>query len=437
MLTIKDSDKLSIQLREKLYQLPLNHLASKYGFMKRDPQKISPINFLLSLFIMILTGSNSLSSFATTIGLIGGFTLSKQAVAKRITDHLVNFLKALLAHSLSFTIQSESEPLYQNITSKFKRILIHDSTSIKVNSKLSTYFPGSKNQSQKPIAIVKIQAIFDLLSETFCEFSLSPYTRNDQTAGSDIIDILKPDDLVIRDLGYFVLKNLKKIHNKSAYFISRLKYGIALFTSDAKTRLNLLNELKNHSKLDINIFLGVSEKLPARLIAIPVSEQVASMRRRKSRRDCRSNPSKEHLALLGWNIFITNVHCSINKEEIVKLYNCRWRIETIFKSWKSHFNITNVPDASVIRVRSFIYANLIFITLFQTHVFVELYKRIMKENRKQLSLLKVSRFFKNQIWAIILYAQQFHIIQEQILYQCKYESRCQRTNYTQMIMNLG
>jgi hypothetical protein len=438
MLSIKDSDKLSMQLKEKLQQLPLNHLAIKYSFMKREPQKISPVHFILGFFIMVLTGASSLSSFATSIGLMGGFTLSKQAVAKRITENLVNFLKALLAYSLSYTVQFKSEPIYQNLSSKFNRILLHDSTSIQVDSKLVEHFPGCKNQSQKPIAILKIQAIYDLLSETFCKFNLSSFTRNDQKASSDIIDILIPRDLVIRDLGYFDLSNFKTIHSKSAYFISRLKFGTVIFKSDSKTRLNLLDELTRHRELDIDIVLGVDEKLHVRLIAIPVSESVASMRRRKAKRDCRANSSKERLELLGWNIFMTNVRRSIlSDKEILKLYNCRWRIEILFKSWKSHFNITNVPNASATRVESFIYANLIFITLFQTYVFAELYERILKENGNQLSLLKVSRFFKNQIWAIILYAQHFHIIQEQIFYHCQYESRCQRTNHTQMVMDLG
>lgn len=438
MLSIKDSDKLSIQLKEKLQQLPLNKLAIKYGFMKREPQKISPVRFVLGFFIMVLTGANSLSSFAATIGLMGGFTLSKQAVAKRITENLVNFLKALLAYSLSYTVQFKSEPIYQNLSSKFNRILLHDSTTIQLNANLVDHFPGCKNQSKKPIAILKIQAIYDLLSETFCKFNLSPFTINDQKAGSDIVDILKPGDLVIRDLGYFTLRNFKVINSHGAYFISRLKYGVSIFDSDGKSRLSLLNELSNHGKLDIDIVLGNNEKLPLRLIAIPVSEQIASTRRRKAKRDCRSNPGKEHLALLGWNIFITNIPRSILIEDvIVKLYNCRWRIETIFKSWKSHFNITNVPNASVTRVKSFIFANLIFITLFQTYVFMDFYKRFINQNGKQLSLLKMTRFFKNQIWAIILYAQRFCIIQEQIFYHCRYESRCQRTNHAQMVMDLG
>jgi hypothetical protein len=369
---------------------------------------------------------------------MGGFTLSKQAVAKRITENLVNFLRGLLAYSLSYTVQFKSEPIYKNLSSKFNRILLHDSTSIQLNAKLADHFPGCKNQSKKPIAILKIQAIYDLISESFCKFNLSPFTRNDQKAGSDIIDILKPGDLVIRDLGYFTLKNFNVINSHDAYFISRLKYGVAIFGSDTKTRLSLLNELSNHSKLDIDIVLGLNEKLPVRLIATPVSEQIASKRRRNARRDCRSNPSKEHLALLGWNIFITNIPRFILTEDvIVKLYNCRWRIETIFKSWKSHFNITNVPNASVTRVKSFIFAYLIFITLFQTYVFMEFYKRSIKEMGQQISLLKVTRFFKNQIWAIILYAQNFHLIQDQLVYHCKYESRCQRTNHTQMVMDLG
>ena len=63
----------------------------------------------------------------------------------------------------------------------------------------------------------------------------------------------------------------------------------------------------------------------------------------------------------------TNIDLSVfDAEHIAEIYSLRWRIEIVFKSWKSHFNITNVPNASATRVISYIYTTLIFIALFQT-----------------------------------------------------------------------
>jgi hypothetical protein len=41
-------------------------------------------------------------------------------------------------------------------------------------------------------------------------------------------------DLLIRDLGYFVLKVLGGIIEKKAFFISRLRYGITLYDEIGK-----------------------------------------------------------------------------------------------------------------------------------------------------------------------------------------------------------
>ena len=96
-----------------------------------------------------------------------------------------------------------------------------------------------------------------------------------------------------------------------------------------------------------------------------------------------------------------------------------------------------MPTASVIRVLSYIYAMLIFITIFQTYIYINLYNKMYRNDNNQLSLFKLSKFVKNQFWAIILFMNNFEIIEEQILYHCRYEKRTDRLNYVQQISSLG
>lgn len=435
MLPSRKADKLAVQLKQKLQLLSINKIAIDSGFVKRKPRKIKPLELLLGFFIICLTGGNSLSALATALGLLSGCCISKQAIDKRINESLIKFLESVLAKTLSNNIGLKYK---KSLRSKFKRILVQDSTNIPLDSKLAEHFPGSVNQSNKKIAILKIQAIFDLLTEQFCQFSTSPYTKNDQKASPDILDFITAGDLIIRDLGYFVLSVFKKIIQAGAFFLSRLRCDVLIYELNGNTQIDLLKLLKKHGQLDIDVLIGAKEKLPVRLVAMPVSEKIAAERRRKMKRDCRNNPSKQHLALLGWNIFITNVgREQLNVEQIEKLYGCRWRIEIIFKSWKSHFNIKNVPTASVIRVLSYIYAMLIFITIFQTYLFVNMYNKINKSNSNQLSLLKLSKFCKDQIWAVMLFFNNPKIVEKQILYHCLYEKRNDRINYLQQITELG
>ena len=435
MLSIKKADQLAVQLKQKLQTFSINEIAIQTGFVRRKPNKIKPLNFLLGYFIIILTGGNSLSMFAATLGLLSKCRISKQAIYKRIREPLIRFLELLLAKVLSSNMDLRDK---RSLRSKFNRIIINDSTGIQLDSKLSGYFPGNRNQTDKKTAILKIQAFFDLLTEQFCYFSFSPYTKNDQKASGDILDIVTAGDLIIRDLGYFVLSVFNQINLLGAYFLSRLRYNVYIYEPNGHTKIDLLKKLKKFVQLDIDVIIGAEKKLPARLVAIPVSEQIAAQRRRRAKRDRRNNPSKNHLALLGWNIFITNTdRKQLDTQQIAKLYDCRWRIEIIFKSWKSHFNIENMPSASLLRVLSYVYAMLIFITIFQTYLFVNLYNNRLNYNNNQLSLFKLSKFLKNQIWAIILFFNNPEIIKEQIFYHCQYEKRNDRINYLQKIASLG
>jgi hypothetical protein len=348
---------------------------------------------------------------------------------------LIKFLESVLEKTISLNIGLESK---KTLSAIFNRIIANDSTTVQLDSKLAEYFPGNKNQSHKKTALLKIQACYDLLAERFCQFSFAPYTKNDQTAAVDILAIIQRGDLIIRDLGYFVLSVFTQIQQLGAYFLSRLKYNVTIYELDGETKIDLLKLLKQHGKLDLDVIIGAEEKLPVRLIALPVLNEVAAERRRKAKRDRRNNPSKHHLALLGWNIYITNVQRDqLDMEQLVKLYGCRWRIEIIFKSWKSHFNIENVPAASLVRVLSYIYAMLIFITLFQTYIYINLANKMKSSDNNQLSLFKLSKFVKNQFWAFILFVNNFEIIEEQVFYHCRYEKRKDRLNYAQQISFLS
>ena len=87
------------------------------------------------------------------------------------------------------------------------------------------------------------------------------------------------------------------------------------------------------------IFLGAQERVASRLMAFRVPEPIVNERRRIAKKKAKKKgytPSKAHLALLAWTLFITNVPPTIWQTATVsKVYPLRWQIELIFKSWKS------------------------------------------------------------------------------------------------------
>jgi len=434
-------------IEEKLRKIPIKKLSKQSGFCKRKPRKIKPKELIISFMQTICTSKkNTYSNWANQLGILINDTVSKQAVSKRINESLVIFLKALLKAIIEQSVKSSIRDNFSKKLKQFKGVLIEDSTAIKLDDKLSKEYPGNKNWKRKDYAILKIQSVYDILKRRFLRFEITNFRRNDQGYSGNILDIAKPGDLIIRDLGYFVLGVFKKLLEKEIYFISRLRKDVNIYTEEDKP-IDLANMLKKRGNLDIEVFAGETDKLPIRLVAIPVESKVAEQRRRKAKkdRDLRLNHSKKHLFLLGWNIFVTNVEKEkLNNNEIALLYLIRWRIEIIYKSWKSHLRITNIPSrANKLRVESFIYCLLIFILLFQVH-FYEYYLRKQKTtNTRSISLIKLMLFIVNNI-NFVIYLNCFSnieknkkLLNKQILYYCVYERRSDRLNYNQLIQELG
>jgi len=130
--------------------------------------------------------------------------------------------------------------------------------------------------------------------------------------------------------------------------------------------------------------------------------------------------------------------------DIIMLYRIRWRIEMIYKSWKSYLRITNLPErANKIRVESFIYSLLIFILLFQVHFYEYYLQKQKAKNNQTISLMKLMQYIVNNI-ALIIYlsylgdtAYKNNLLNKQILYYCRYEQRKDRLNYEQLIQKLS
>ena len=400
-------------------------LAVKHGIVQRKPRKIDPHNFLLALFLTVMQQATSLRKIALMLGSMKNILISKQAIDKRINERFVQFLEPVLAGILAHKIKVPSP-----LSSLFNRIIVQDSSSVRLPDSLAKEFSGSKNGKGKTYAILKIQTMYDLLKEQFCHFRFTPFTTNDQAAATTESNCFEENDLIIRDLGYFGFDGLTSIISCKAFFISRLRFGVALADPHSGKRIKVLTMVKKYHTRDIPIMMGSQEKLSVRLIAVPVDPVIAAERRRKlkNNRDRRLHPSKEHLALLGWNVFITNVHPSIlSPEEVLSFYQLRWRIEIIFKSWKSNFHLTSIPHASAIRVKAYLLVFFILVTLF--HACLVMHDATRSRN---VSLLKLSRLLCEQLIAIFFFYQgTMSSLWEQIHYHCAYEKRKDRLNYYQ------
>ena len=435
-IVIKHSNLSNSWLMDKLSVLKLESIAKDVGFVQRV-RKLDPVSMLTVFFMASLSSDFSLSNWALQLDRLFELRISKQGIWNRLSRSYSRFLEQVLLHVLKADLTAcRGLDVSQGLLKGFNRVLINDSTTIKLPDVLKSFFKGNHSRG-KLKSLAKIQAIIDLKSDRFVDLELGDYTKNDQKASADILSIIQPGDLVIRDLGYFVLKTIEKIMT-NAFFISKLRYGLRLYHSDGK-ELNLVKLLKDSPTLDRQILAGTA-KIPLRLVVNPVNEQIASQRRRKARkdRDKRKNHSKDYYLLLGYDIHITNLdQNSYDAKTIHWLYGLRWRIETIFKSWKSHLKLNDTIHFNLKcadKVRIMIYSCLILSTLVQMGIYSHYCRVIYKKTKKCLSMIKFTQVLRrNPLWILQskLYDPQ---MENSLIRHCCYEKRVKRKNFLEKMM---
>lgn len=333
------------------------------GFVQRRLRKLDLHGLVLSCLLLALQRSASLRKQAILAGMCSGTTISKQGLHKRLSAKIAPFLQACLAAAVAHRLASQRVGL---ASGHFARVLVQDSTCLALSPALAQHFPGAANQTGKAHAGLRVQCLYDLITERFVWFFVSAFTRNDQAAAADVLALLRPGDLLMRDLGYFSLASLQKLAQAGAFFLTRLRYGLSLFDPDTGEPLQLARLLRPGVTLDRPVRVGQGKKLLARLIALPLPEGVVNERRRKARanRDKRLRHSADYLHLLGWAIFITNAPAQRLPISIVpKLYRLRWRIEIVFKAWKSHWGLTGIETIGPRQVEPLLYGALLLIVL--------------------------------------------------------------------------
>ena len=412
--------------------LPLQALAHASGFFRRSPRKLSLEAFVQSLLCSLCSSHYSLHHWAAQLSALQTQLFSKQALHRRCNQRLLDFLHLTLGAVLGHWSRADCPTEFLGL---FKRVLLHDSTVLKLHPSLAEYFPGCGNQCATPMAGLRIQAIFDLCSQRWIHFQLGASKDSDQKDSALVLDYLQAGDLVIRDLGYAVLRVWRQIIGKGAYFLSRWRNDLKLFDPRTNQPVDLLALLKEHPNLcSLQLLVGAQERLPLRLVALRLPAQVAAQRRRrakaKARRDRSLRPSERYLQLLDWSILLTNVPAHhATAQQLLEAYGARWQIELLFKSWKSHFQIGQLPRSNPIWVQIQLATKLLAIALLQNHFS----PRLQTKGGKALSPLKIAAYLCRLLPLITASPHRDWL--EHFLYFCRYDSR-RRPNFFQKIAAL-
>jgi hypothetical protein len=348
--------KAILTARSPLSYINLDAIAKKTKFIRRNSQKFSAAGIVSALIKSVIKGKGSFQNIARDLKSAENKSMSRQGVFLRINDKCVDFLSQS-AHAL---IALQAKPA-SKICSKYgiKRILTEDSTFQKMNPKNAGNFPAHGNK-QGVTAGFKMDFIYDLLTGVPIYQGLFSGTKQDKTIGKVILDVVKKNDLVLRDMGYFSSAVFNDIVKMKAFWLSRLPANVGVELLDGSSLEKQLRPLSN-TMIDTEVFVG-KDRLRCRLVAVRADAKLATRRRRIRKKASKNKPSQQSLVRDGWHILLTNLTDSATKEELFEIYQLRWNIEVRFKAWKQALSMKEVFKgvSNYYHYESLIYAALIF-----------------------------------------------------------------------------
>ncbi len=385
--------------RSKTFFSRLDSLARKTKLIVRKSAKFSAEGFTLGIFKAVLTGKASFNQLAMNLGLSEHKAMTRQAVYNRVDQSAVAFMVSATGQAIKERWDDEA----LIVTKRFNRVIIEDSSQAKTDKRNAEDFPGHGNDKGKT-AGCKIDLAFDLLTGEPVLEALHLATEQDRELGKDLVDLVKPFDLILRDMGYFGTGEFRRIESLEAFWLSRLPVSVKAHDLEGRKLETILRTTKA-KEIDCDMSIGEARH-PARLIAVRATPQVARERRRLRREQARQlgkQPNQDMLTRDGWHIIITNVGEELMKtSEIFDLYSVRWQIEIIFRAWKQSGQLVKAlaRRSNPLHLQTLMYGAILLLIL--TMKTASLLRRSF--SRYQLSIEKIA----NDLAAFILTLISLH-----------------------------
>ena len=435
---------ISTKVNQFVEDIGIEHLAKTSKFYKRSPRKITATNFVVSFFLVMTKERFSLRNWAIQLQHLIGEKVSFQAIAARLQFRQIKFVKQLFTESLRTKLDRDQVSETSELFKPFNRILLEDSTCIKLANKLFASFSGNSNSKVRK-TITRVQLLIDLKGRGISDLGMTSYTINDGKYSSKIVEKLNPSDLIIRDLGYWSLRVFRSIDEKKAYYLSRLKLGVLLTDPMTGQDFDLLKvlkkcESKNLKTFESTLLVGAKEQVEMRVVAykLTTGQSIKRIDQAKASRHKNVPISKKSKYLMTWNIMVTNVpkkHWSVL--DIFTVYRMRWEIEMIFKNFKSNFHLSQLLAScsgyNPAKPELLLYLFMTFIVLVYNPCFKQYSKVVFKQANRFLSPYKFSQFLK-QNFDLILLNKKKQIIDILVQFAC-YDRRKDRVNNAKLIYN--
>jgi hypothetical protein len=328
--------------------------ARETGFIQRQ-RKVSGRSFVQSLvFGWLANGESRMEELSQSSANVG-VSITRQGLQQRFTPEAAQFLEAVLRKSIEQVIatQALSDPLL----GRFAGVYVIDTTIISLPDALLKYWDGCNGSE------IKIGVCWELLSGALVAVELLDGRVHDQHSELQTMP-LPPGALRLSDLGFFKLSELDRLSAEGSGWVTRYKGGTKVYDPSGQV-IDLLKLLSSAGQdiIEHEVEVGMTDRIPARLVAQRVPQKQIQQRREQLRRwesRKQKKASQQRWALLEWSIYLTNLTVEqADAATVMVLARVRWQIELLFKLWKNTVDIDDWRTQKPTRILCELYAKLI------------------------------------------------------------------------------
>ena len=355
------------KISKVLPESEIRRLAKETEFVIRESKKLNaPLFLKMLLYDQLQYDNPSLQQHIFGLEATEDLKLTKEGLNKRFKETAVSFTQKILEAYLAHSIDHES--IATNLKERFTAIRLLDSTEFKLPDSLADVFPGYSSNSA--LSCASIQFEYDIISKQICSLTLGNANQSDKTYADERMDNIKEGELIIRDLGYYSIASYKKIEDRNAFYISRLKSQIKIYEKKQGEYVeleltSLIKQIKKSKKsnFDQTVYIGAKDKKEIRLMAWLLEED-AQKNRLAKKKNKNGKINNDDILWSMLNVFVTNiVKEELPVQQAYELYKIRWQIELMFKIWKSILKLDVVRKMKPDRLKCYLYAKLLWIML--------------------------------------------------------------------------
>lgn len=330
------------------------------GFVVRQRQ-VTGARFVQALvFGWLANAQATLNDLTQTAGLVG-LSISPQGLEQRFTASAAACVRQVLEAAISTVIDHQGR--VPALLERFTAVTIQDSTHLPLPAVCASEWPASgQRPGQAPTAGMKVPVQHDLCGGHRW-MDLPPGRSQDRSSPQQKTP-LPVGSLRLHDLGSFSLAVLADYAAQEVWTLCRFMVNTAVFDQAGQRHdLGTFLAQQPDPTVEVPVTLGASHRLPGRLLAVRVRQEVADQRRRQVHTEARRRGtpvSVTRLAVADWTLYFTTAPANLlSLEEALVLARVRWQIELLFKLWKSHGQLDECRSQQPYRQLTEVYAKLL------------------------------------------------------------------------------